>query len=79
MRITIPKLEGTCRHCNHSKENNYIAISRYPDSGILIDTYCARCLPAGKAVLREGAASTTVYDVYEPEKEIGKYSYTPNL
>lgn len=66
MRIPVPKLEGTCRRCSRSADNTYITISRYPDGGLMVDSYCVWCLPAGKAVLRVGADSTTVYDVYEP-------------
>jgi uncharacterized protein CbrC (UPF0167 family) len=66
MRISLSKLEGTCRHCSQNTDNKYIAISRYHDGGLMVDSYCEWCLPAGKAVLRVGADSTTLYDVYEP-------------
>ena len=74
MRTPIPKLEGTCRNCSRSIDNNFIAISRYSDGSVEVDTYCVWCLPGGRAVLHDGAASTTVYDVYNPEIPVGHYT-----
>jgi hypothetical protein len=79
MRISVQKLEGTCRNCSRNVENRFIAISRYSDGGLTIDSYCVWCLPLGKAVLREGADSTTVYDVYEPGNMVCKVYRDPQL
>lgn len=79
MRYPVQKLEGTCRSCSRNADNKYIAISRHRDGGISIVSYCEWCLPEGRAVLREGADSTTVYDVYEPGLPITMVYRDPQL
>ena len=74
MRIVVQKLEGTCRRCSSNMDNVYMAISLYSDGAVAYDTYCERCLPGGRAVLRNGATSTTVYDVYNPNVVVASYT-----